>query len=178
MERKIAEIILYFLYGGLKQLNEQDTRIQKEIRSWRPGMIYGLKCGPDGPDLYIRKGEYGLERLDYALQDVADVCIEFKSFHHAFYVLTGRQSVADAYAHHNFTLYGDIGQTMSFARCVDLLETYLFPKLITARILKEVPKKQSSSVLLYGKILLHVPGEWKKFEIERRKGGNHEARIL
>ncbi len=169
MERKIAELILYFLYGGLKQLKELDTRIQKEIKSWKPGMIYGLKCGPDGPDLYIRKGEYDLERLDCALQDVADVCIEFKSFSHAFCVLTGRQSVAKAYAHHNFTLYGDIAQTMSFARCVDLLETYLFPKPITARILKEVPRKQTSSVMLYGKILAHIPGEWRKIETERRK---------
>ena len=60
MERKIAEVILYFLYGGLKELSQQDDRIKAEIKNWRPGMIYALKCGTDGPDLYIRKGEYGL----------------------------------------------------------------------------------------------------------------------
>lgn len=167
MERKIAEVILYFLYGGLKELSQQDDRIKTEIKNWRPGMIYALKCGTDGPDLYIRKGEYGLEKLDPSIQDVADVCIQFKSFAHAFCVLTGRESVAKSYARHNITLYGNIADTMSFARCVDLLETYLFPKMITKRILKEVPKKQISSFAIYGKIFWHIPSEWREQELAR-----------
>ena len=175
MERKIAEVILYFLYGGLKQLSQQDTRIAQEVRSWKPGMIYALKCGSDGPDLYIRKGEYGLEKLDSSLQDVADVCIEFKSFCHAFLILTGRQSVASSYAEHNFTMYGDIAQTMSFARCIDILEAYLFPKIITKRILKEIPKKEKSSIFLYRKILWAIPKEIRE---ERRRGGRHETALL
>lgn len=177
MERKIAEVILYFLYSGLKQLSEQDERIGQEVKDWKPGMIYALKCGTDGPDLYIRKGEYGLEKLDPSIQDVADICIQFKSFSHAFRVLTGRQSVADAYAQHNFTLYGDIAGTMSFARCVDLLETYLFPKMITKRILKEVPQKQRSSILLYGNILFHIPQEWRAYT-RTKTGGKYETRLL
>lgn len=36
---------------------------------------------------------------------------------------------------------------MSFARCVDLIEAYLFPKIIAKRILKEVPEKQISSLV-------------------------------
>lgn len=175
MERKIAEMVLYFLYGGLKQLSQQDERVEREIKSWRPGMIYAVKCSGDAPSLYVRKGEYGLEMLDSSIQDVADVCIQFKSFAHAFRVLTGRQSVAGAYAHHNFTLYGDIAQTMSFARCVDLAEAYLFPKVITSRILKEVPEKRQSSLGLYAKILLHIPEEWKEIEEERRMEKRHEA---
>ena len=174
MERKIAEVILYFLYGGLKQLSQQDERIEKEVKSWRPGVIYGLKCSADGPSLYIRKGEYGLERLDPSIQDVADVCIQFKSFAHAFRVLTGRQSVAGSYAHHDFTLYGDIAETMSLTRCINLLEAYLFPKIITKRILKKVPDKQQSSLGLYGKILWYIPKEWQEIEEERRMEKRYE----
>ena len=167
MERKIAEMILYFLYGGLKELSAYDDRIKKEVKNWRPGMIYALKCGPDGPDLYIRKGEYGLEKLEPSIQEASDVCIQFKSFAHAFCVLTGRQSVEKAYAQHNVTLHGNVADTMSFARCVDLIEAYLFPKIIAKRILKEVPGKQISSFIIYGKILFHIPSEWREQELAK-----------
>ncbi|MDO4454689.1 MAG: hypothetical protein Q4B90_09370 [Eubacteriales bacterium] len=90
MERKIAEVILYFVYGGLKELSAYDDWIKKEVKNWRPGMTYALKCGSDGPDLYIRKGEYGVEKLDPSIQEAADVCIQFKSFSHAFCILIGR----------------------------------------------------------------------------------------
>ena len=43
---------------------------------------------------------------------------------------------------------------MSFVRCVEYLEAYLFPGFMSRRILKEVPGKEVSSLLVYGKALL------------------------
>ena len=76
--------------------------------------------------------------------------------HMAVLVLTGQIGISGAYALHGFTLKGDIAKTMSFARCVDILESYLFPNLINERIMTAVPKKETSSLLVYVNIIKNL----------------------
>jgi hypothetical protein len=75
--------------------------------------------------------------------------MRFKSVRGAFLVLTGQKGVSQAYAEHLFSLEGDIYQTMSFVRCVEYAESYLFPEFWSSRILKEVPGKQTSALKIY-----------------------------
>lgn len=152
--RKIAAVVLTVLYGGIYELYQTDTRIQKEIDRWPEGMTYALKCSSRGPSLYFRKNEGKLMRLNPRIQKQYDTCITFKSLETAFLVLTGRMGISGAYAAHGFALHGDIGTAMELTRCVDLAESYLFPKIMTRRILKEVAQKRSSSLGLYVKILV------------------------
>lgn len=162
VKRKVSEVVLYFLYGGLYQLYKKDSRVREEVDSWENGMTYCLKCCADGPQLFIRKNSQGLQRLKPAIQKDYDTCFEFKSLDEAFLVLTGRQGVAGAYAAHGFLLHGDIGTAMSFARSIDLVEAYLFPAFMTRRILKEIPKKESGSLALYAAVLGGiVTGEYR-----------------
>lgn len=44
---------------------------------------------------------------------------------------------------------------MGVVRCVDLVESYLFPKFITKNILKEVPKREKSMLSVYRTILFN-----------------------
>lgn len=99
-------------------------------------------------------GIYELYQTDPRIQKQYDTCITFKSLETAFLVLTGRMGIAGAYAAHGFSLHGDIGTAMELTRCVDLAESYLFPKIMTRRILKEVAKKRTSSLVLYARILV------------------------
>jgi hypothetical protein len=80
--------------------------------------------------------------------------MRFKSVRGAFLVLTGQMSVSEAYAQHQFSLEGDIYQTMSFVRCVEYAESYLFPRFWSSRILKEVPEKQMSTLAVYALTLV------------------------
>lgn len=153
IKRKVSEIVLYFLYGGLYQLYKKDSRVREEVDSWENGMTYCLKCSADGPQLFIRKNKNGLQRLNPRIQKAYDTSFEFKSLETAFLVLTGRQGVAGAYAAHGFMLQGDIGTAMSFARSMDLVEAYLFPKFMTKHILKEVPQKEVSTFTVYAAVI-------------------------
>lgn len=45
---------------------------------------------------------------------------------------------------------------MSFVRCVDIIEGYLFPSFITRHILKGAPVKEQSSLAVYRKVLFGV----------------------
>lgn len=152
IKKLISSAVLYFLYCGIYELSKKDSRIKREIDDMPKGITYCLTCGEDCPALTIRKGENGLERIGYI--ENADTVFAFKSLEKAFIVLTGRQGVANAYAAHSFALKGEIGNGMVFARCVDLTERYLFPPIITDRILKERAKKQCSSIILYAKIII------------------------
>lgn len=150
-KKAVASAVLYFLYCGFYELSKSDSRIKDEVDSWENGLTYCLTCGENSPSLTIRKGENGLERVVNCQNP--DVTFAFKNIEKAFLVLTGRQGVANAYASHSFALKGEIGKGMSFARCVDLVERYLFPPVITNHILKENPKKQCSSIMLYLKVI-------------------------
>lgn len=150
-KKVVSSAVLYFLYCGFYELSKSDSRVKAEVDNWQQGITYCLTCGENCPSLTIRKGKNGLERVSYV--EKPDVVFAFKNLEKAFLVLTGRQGVANAYASHSFALRGEIAKGMSFARCVDLVERYLFPPIITNHILKENPKKQCSSIVLYLKII-------------------------
>lgn len=154
-KRQISAVVLYVLYGGLYELYRTDSRVKEEMDRWPDGMTYGLKCSPCGPGLFFRKNEGKLMRLNPRIQRSYDTCITFKNIDAAFLVLTGRQGIAGAYAAHGFSLHGDIGTAMELTRCVDIVESYLFPRLMTKRILKEVAEKEGSSIALYARILVN-----------------------
>lgn len=154
-KRQISSVVLYVLYGGLYELYQIDSRVKEEMDRWPDGMTYGLRCTPKGPSLFFRKNEGKLMRLNPGIQRSYDTCITFKNIDTAFLVLTGRQGIAGAYAAHGFSLHGDIGTAMELTRCVDIVESYLFPKVMTKRILKEVAVKESSSIALYLRILVN-----------------------
>lgn len=150
-KKVVSSAVLYFLYCGFYELSKSDSRVKAEVDNWQQGITYCLTCGESCPSLTIRKKKNGLERVSYV--EKPDVVFAFKNLEKAFLVLTGRQGVANAYASHSFALRGEIAKGMSFARCVDLVERYLFPPIITNHILKENPKKQCSSIVLYLKII-------------------------
>jgi hypothetical protein len=45
---------------------------------------------------------------------------------------------------------------MSFVRCVDIIEGYLFPRFLTKHILKGAPVKELSSLTVYRKVLFGI----------------------
>ena len=86
-----------------------------------------------------------------------DITMRFKTVTGAFRVLSGQIGISEAYARHLFSLEGDIYQTMSFVRCVEYLEAYLFPEFMSRRILREVPPRQLGMLQVYALAMLeHV----------------------
>lgn len=150
---QINNVVLQVLFRGFRVLYKNDSRVKAEIDGWDPGLTLKLVCGPGGAVLALRKKEgCGVGKLQRAQRTA--ITMRFKSVEGAFQVLTGQKGVSEAYAEHMFTLEGDIYQTMSFVRCVEYAEAYLFPRFWCGRILKEVPEKELGSLQVYGRILL------------------------
>lgn len=150
----VAKIVLFVLYRAIKVLAHEDSRIMSEFDSWRNGLTVVLETGNGGPSITLMKRGRKLVRCHHV--DDADIRITFRSLDAAFLVLTGQMGVARAYAEHRFMLSGDISQTMSIVRCIDIAESYLFPRLMTRRILRKVENKEFSTLHVYRKIFVGV----------------------
>lgn len=149
---QVNGIVLEVLFRAFRVLYRNDSRVKDEIDSWPDGLTLKLVCGPGGAVLAIRKdADHGVARLKRAQRTA--ITMRFKSVEGAFRLLSGQIGVAEGYAKHMFSLEGDIYQSMSFVRCVDYLEAYLFPPVISKRILKELPEKQVSSLQVYAQVL-------------------------
>lgn len=153
-----SAVILHFLFHGLCVLDRKDERVHEELEEWEEGFAWGIGMGEDAPALYMKKTPRGLVRLsggETAPEDM-DLMIRFKSVDAAFQVMSGQVGVAASYARHGFVLKGDIARAMSVVRCMDLAEAYLFPRMISGRILKEVPKKRMGLLHTYLAVIGHM----------------------
>ena len=150
-QRTVCRVVLFFLFRALNALSVRDSRVAAEIAPWPEARVLGLEV-PGGPALYIVRRGKRLARLKNA--PAPDILIRFKSVRDAFYVFTGQMGVAAAYAQHRFAVRGNVSESMSFVRCVDLAEWYLYPAFRGNSIIKEQPEKQLSSLRLYGAVLL------------------------
>ncbi len=149
----VNALVLQVLYRSLRVLYKNDSRVRDEIDSWDKNISFKLVCGPGGAVLALRRSErVGFRKLPRAQK--ADITMRFKSVEGAFCVLSGQKSIADAYAEHLFTLEGDIYKTMGFVRCVEFAEAYLFPRIWSRRILKEIPDRQLAPLKVYALALL------------------------
>lgn len=150
----VAKIVMLVLYRAIKVLAREDSRIMNEFLSWKDGLTVALEASPEGTAIYMQKCGNKLKRIKTC--SCADIRITFRSVDAAFLVLTGQMGVARAYAEHRFMLNGDICQTMSLVRCIDIAESYLFPRLLTKRILRKIEKKEFSTLRVYRKIFVGV----------------------
>ena len=153
--KAFSAVILHFLFHGLNVLYRKDERVRSEVDEWEDGFSWGIGMGAGAPALYMRKTENGLLRLSgrETGPEETDLMIRFKSVDAAFQVMSGQVGVAGSYARHGFALKGDIARAMSVVRCMDLAEAYLFPKVISGRILKEVPGKRMGLLHTYLEVL-------------------------
>lgn len=154
IKKVISKIVLIFLYKGFKVTYKHDDSVKKEIDSWKNGFSAIIDTGVENIKLIIKKEDNKIVKLKTI--EHPDIEIKFKSLDVAFLMFTGRLGVSKAYAEHRFTLKGEIREAMSLVRCIDIVEAYLFPNIITKNILKYRPQKSMGIIKTYVAILLNI----------------------
>ncbi len=154
IKTQICSLVLVVLYRALRVLVRTDSRVREDFESFPEGFTVRLALSEGGRSITFSRKDGRLVRT--AGQAQADVVITFKSIDAAFLVFTGFMGITKAYAEHRFVLTGDIGRTMTLVRMIDVAESYLFPYIMTKRILRNVPKKQMSTLRVYRMTLLGV----------------------
>ena len=153
LKETISKIVLFFLYRGINIVKKVDEEVLKEIASWNENIIIKIATYEDGPNLIIKKQQDKIIRIKEA--NKCDIEIIFKSLDSAFLVLTAREGISKAYAEHRFILKGDITKAMSLVRCIDIVETYLFPKVIAKKLVKTIKKIKIPKLVTYLRVIVN-----------------------
>ena len=152
LKTTVCSVVLHVLYRALKVLVRKDSRIRHEFSSFKDGFTIRITLSTEGPSVVMRK-EAG--RLSWTKEaEGEDLELKFKSIDSAFLVFTGMMGISRAYAEHRITVKGDIADVMTLVRMIDIAEAYLFPRIMSKRILRAVPSKERSSLSVYRMVLL------------------------
>lgn len=154
----VARTIFWFLGRGICACAALDTRVQAEVRDWEEGVRILMRVAPAGPAMALEKRGGRLRFLGTRGAEMPDLVITFKHLGAALPVLLGMNSVSRAFADRRMTLKGDVAFAMSLVRVMLLVEAYLFPVLITRRIMQRVPSREVSMLRVYLSTLVAAHG--------------------
>lgn len=156
MKRLICSAVFFFLYRGLRVLQKKDTRVREDLSAIPENFSLRLEASPErgAPSVVMVNTACGIRRG--RREDSAKIVVTFKNLDTAFQVVTGRMGISECYARHAFYLKGNINEAMGFIRGMEYVEAYLFPKFMTRRILKRIPKKELPTLAVYAMVLAGV----------------------
>lgn len=137
----VARIILFVLGRGLQAASKLDPDVRREMQDWPQGLTVAMNIHPSGPRTGWRRDSEKITHLGGKIDpDAMDLVVTFKNVESAFMVFTAQVGTAKAYAEHRMSVQGDLVYSMTLIRCLNYLETHLFPRIISRMILKKVPK--------------------------------------
>lgn len=151
-KKVVAAIVFAVLGRGLVACARLDERVRAEAASWPDGTVITLRIAPFGPQVSWRTAGGTLEYCGG--RGVApSLAVTFKSVDGALPLLLGMKSVLGAFAEHRATVAGDLAVAMSFVRCLHIVEGYLFPDLMTRRILPRPAERRVGHLVAYGALV-------------------------
>jgi hypothetical protein len=116
-------------------------------------LLYGIQ-------MFLHKDKEG--KLTYIGADPkgkkVDLSIIFTSIEAAWLVLSFQESTATAYMHGRFVVEGDLPHSLTFVRVLDIVETFLLPKIIVKLAVKRYPKWSEMSPIrkFVNRILIYL----------------------
>lgn len=135
-----VETMLQVVGRALQAISQVDESIQREIAPLPAGFVFSMSVMPDGPALIVKKiSDTQLEYLGSKSKKKPDLTIAFKHISHAFLVFSFQESTATAFAHNRMLVDGDIGYALRVTRVLNRLESFILPKLLAERAVKEYP---------------------------------------
>lgn len=161
IKRFVNRTVLFVLGRALQSLSRSDPLIQKDVSGWPEGFTLMMVIRPNGGSLAVsrQKGGRLVYRGAHFDEAHADVVIYIKDIESAFAMFTGRLGIDVAYARHCMCARGDLSNTVSVVRVLDITEAYLFPAFMARRLMKRLPPIPASRkhLLRLKTYLLGVP---------------------
>lgn len=157
--RYYVELMFQVMGRALQAVSEVDENVQNEVRALPDGFLFEMMVMPDGSRLIVEHTGQG--RLHYhgnTAPRAVDLSIQFKHIAHAFLVLSFQEKTSVAFANDRMLVDGDISYAVRMTRVLNRLESFILPKLIAQRAVKEypadlhLPKKMISAARIYLKV--------------------------
>ncbi|MBZ2169976.1 hypothetical protein [Marinobacter sp. F4216] len=157
--RLYVEVMFQVMGRALQAVSEVDKTVNKEAAALPDGFLFEMMVMPDGARLIVE--HTGLGRFKYhgdSAPRPVDLSIQFKHIAHAFLVLSFQEKTSVAFANDRMLVDGDISYAVRMTRVLNRLESFILPKLIAERAVKEypadlgLPEKLISAARIYLKV--------------------------
>jgi len=157
--RLYVELMFQVMGRALQAVSEVDSEVQREARALPEGFLFEMMVMPAGPRLIVE--HVGDGRFHYhgnSAPRPVDVSIQFKHLAHAFLVLSFQEKTSVAFANDRMLVDGDVSYAVRMTRVLNRLESFILPRIIARRAVKEypanlhLPEKLVSAAKIYLKI--------------------------
>ncbi len=153
--KKIVVNLGFKLLGkGLISVSKIEQAVKEELRFYEDGFVLELKVFNTDTKVAVKKMGNEFKYLGSKYNITPDLSVIFKSYEGALLLVLGQIGVYEGYAQHRFIVKGDFIKGMPLVRILYYVEAYLFPKLITKNILKEMPERSSTKLKAYVRLLI------------------------
>lgn len=153
----VANIVFHALGRAMKGVYKIDKNMIEYVESLPDDYKVRVKVSGISKKLVFAKidGELKVYKSDEAPLCV-DLDLVFKSIDVAIPLLVGMKGAGQAFADHDFIMKGDICESMTVVKIIDLVESYLFPNFMLKKILNGLPKREKSKIRLYTYFILGI----------------------
>ena len=139
LKRALIHVGFYALGRGAQSVSRFSKVLKKEIAAWPDGYTIALKVNPNGPELWLQVYDRRLIRVK-PKGNTPGLIVVFKTVNTGFRIITTLTSVPTAFTQNRIMVYGDTAQSMVLIRILNIVQSYLFPSILSKRILKRVPR--------------------------------------
>ncbi|WP_148862496.1 hypothetical protein [Marinobacter fonticola] len=160
--RLYVELMFQVMGRALQGISEVDKTAQNEARELPDGFLFEMMVRPNGPGLIVEHTGSGHFRyLGSEAPRPVDLSIQFKHIAHAYLVVSFQEKTSVAFAYDRMLVDGDISYAIRMTRILNRLETFILPKLVAERAVKEypsnlkLPEKVLSAARIYLKVATH-----------------------
>ncbi|MBQ0831058.1 hypothetical protein [Marinobacter sp.] len=161
-KRLYVELMFQVMGRALQAVSEVDSEVQGEAQVLPLGFLFEMMVMPDGAKLIVEHiGEGRFHYHGNSAPRPVDVSIQFKHLTHAFLVLSFQEKTSVAFAHDRMLVDGDVSYAVRMTRVLNRLESFILPKIVAKRAVKEypanlhLPEKLISAAQIYLKVATH-----------------------
>ncbi len=152
LKASTCSISLLALGATFELTSQYVEEMKQEIADWEDGRKVGIGVLPEGPYITIQKQGDRLRYLGTGLID-PDISILFKNLDSAILIFTGMLGAPQAVAENRVCTHGENSMAMQVTRSMAIVQTYLFPSLITSRTFKRPPILTGKQLATKGMIM-------------------------
>ncbi len=135
---RVVKTVLFVLGRAMQNTVTFDAKARKEIEDLPEGYTVQFEVAPLGPYMAMQKEQGGFKFLGLKKVD-ADLSLIFKNMEYAYLMLTARLSFPKVYCENGLAVIGDPAHSMILYRLSNIVQFYLWPKVVARMVLKRVP---------------------------------------
>ena len=144
-QRNFTVMLLTFWGRSIQVCQQLDSKVKHDLSKFPEDFAFVIGSLDSNHPLILQNRSTGLRSIHESYRrfsrktlSASESCrpelsnmleIRFKSVEAAWRMAVGKETVAQAYARHDIVIRGELSQTVQFLRCIERVESCLFPRI-------------------------------------------------